>query len=1115
MEHIQQYDIILFSETWIHQSNAINLEIENYHCEHIFGQKHSKGSGRCSGGISIYYKSFLKEFITILHKNNNGIIWIKLDSSLFQHNNDVFICHSYRRPSNTAFSQSDNYDFFDSLESDIVKYDNLGYTFVTGDLNCRTADEIDFLQYDKYLDASQPFLNSQNDILSRRCSKDKIIDAAGRSLINLCLATGFVIGNGRLGNDENVGGLTFCSKMGVSTVDYILLRHDTFPFISDFTVNNFNEFSDHACLSFCLNIEYDKRNNIASEDAIPTYETKICFDPDKVPLFQGQLMNNCDVLTRLTASIHTDPIDHVVNDFTNFMFTTAEPIFGKTMGSPSVSNPHKNKSWFDHKCYDDKKKFKCLRNKYNRSKTITDRNIFIHARAIYNKTKRIAYRRYRKREGIRINNLAKTNPRKFWKEIRGNIRKNTNSADTLTKDDLYVHFKNMYGSNDVDGNDVPFINTTDDVINTDVLDRDIDDTEIRTAVLSQNNNKSPGLDKLPCEIFKSSLDFILPFLKSLYNYVLHSNEYPQSWGLGIIAPVFKKGDINDAKNYRGITLINIIAKIYSQILLNRLNKWTSTNEKLTKHQFGFQTGKSISDCIFILKSIISKTLSEKEKLYCIFIDYQQFFDRINHSYLWHKLLSEKVSQNFVNALKAMYSCVKSCVRYQSSLSPFFDIFSGVKQGDPSSPLLAMFFINDLINNVNSNLPGVVTLDDIRLFLLFYADDMVLLAKSPESLSKMLKDVETYCNTWGLKINVMKTKAMIFENGRTSHYDFKIYNNSIEQVESFKYLGINLFKNGNFNRSQKLIAQHASFSLYKLYQIFENTELPVYQKIKLFDSLVGSTLNFCSEVWGIHPATDVEMIHVRFLRSLLGVKKSTNLSALYGELGRVPLIIYRKINMIKYWEKILTLSDGSLVKKTYEILRTDAINNKTHKGQNWASQIKTILDQHGFSNIWISENIDDYTFEIIRRRILDNYYQTWYSGINDSPRLRSYALFKHSFNREKYLDIIHENKFRYSLARFRTSSHRLAIETGRFTNININERICRSCSLNQVESEYHFLLVCPKYRELRFKYFKPYFCHWPTLNKFQLLLNSTCNKTLYNLAKFIYFAFKDRETTNQL
>jgi len=87
----------------------------------------------------------------------------------------------------------------------------------------------------------------------------------------------------------------------------------------------------------------------------------------------------------------------------------------------------------------------------------------------------------------------------------------------------------------------------------------------------------------------------------------------------------------------------------------------------------------------------------------------------------------------------------------------------------------------------------------------------------ESLKAKLKDVENYCNTWGLKINVAKTKAMVFENGRSTHIDLYIYNTPVEIVQSFKYLGFHFFKNGIFLKSQKIIAQHAySFSLYRLF-----------------------------------------------------------------------------------------------------------------------------------------------------------------------------------------------------------------------------------------------------------------------------------------------------------
>ena len=93
--------------------------------------------------------------------------------------------------------------------------------------------------------------------------------------------------------------------------------------------------------------------------------------------------------------------------------------------------------------------------------------------------------------------------------------------------------------------------------------------------------------------------------------------------------------MNEAQNYRGITLINIVAKIYSQLLLNRLTKWSTNQEKISKQQFGFQKGKSVVDCVFLLHSIISKVLNDGEKLYCVFIDYEKCFDRIDRTYLWH------------------------------------------------------------------------------------------------------------------------------------------------------------------------------------------------------------------------------------------------------------------------------------------------------------------------------------------------------------------------------------------------------------------------------------------------------------------------------------------------
>ena len=255
-------------------------------------------------------------------------------------------------------------------------------------------------------------------------------------------------------------------------------------------------------------------------------------------------------------------------------------------------------------------------------------------------------------------------------------------------------------------------------------------------------------------------------------------------------------------------------------------------------------------------------------------------------------------------------------------------------------------------------------------------------------------------------------------------------------------------------------------MHNLFSIFNQIELPNSHKCKLFDTLVGSILNYGSEVWGMHEAKDVEIIHTKFCRRILNVKISTNLCGLYGELGRIPLKTQRKLNILKYWIKLLKLQQDSVPKKIYLLLKDDANKNMTYNGSNWAFQIKSILESIGLAFIWYNQLEMDIPFSLIKQRIMDMYYQSWYSDINNSNRLITYCRYKHDFAFENYLDVLKENKYRVALTRFRLSSHDLNIEQGRYDNVPRHERICKCCRTNVVETEYNFLLVCPLYRELR-------------------------------------------------
>lgn len=184
------------------------------------------------------------------------------------------------------------------------------------------------------------------------------------------------------------------------------------------------------------------------------------------------------------------------------------------------------------------------------------------------------------KEGQKICSMAKSKPSKFWKTIKKKIKTSkTVKSDTLTVTDLFQHFKSIYGTDPDPPSEQQLDHSLDESLENADLDSEISENELKNAVFAQKNNKSTGKDLLCAELFKSSFDILCPFLLKLYNRLFAYGEYPRLWGEGIIVPIFKGGSPGEAGNYRGITLINIVGKIYSQILLNRLNKWAETEEK--------------------------------------------------------------------------------------------------------------------------------------------------------------------------------------------------------------------------------------------------------------------------------------------------------------------------------------------------------------------------------------------------------------------------------------------------------------------------------------------------------------------------------------------------------
>ena len=169
----------------------------------------------------------------------------------------------------------------------------------------------------------------------------------------------------------------------------------------------------------------------------------------------------------------------------------------------------------------------------------------------------------------------------------------------------------------------------------------------------------------------------------------------------------------------------------------------------------------------------------------------------------------------------------------------------------------------------------------------------------------------------------------------------------------------------------------------------------------------------------------------------------------------------------------------------------------------------MLENLGVNYVWNYQSLDKITYNAIKQRLLDSTNQELMMSINTSTKLQSYCIFKVDTEQEPYLDTIKQPKFKFASSNFRLSSHPFYIETGRYTGIPKEERFCVFCIMRSIENECHFLMICPHYVDIRRKYLPAYYCRWPTITKFKIIMQTKSRTLINNIAKFIYFALKRR------
>ena len=646
------------------------------------------------------------------------------------------------------------------------------------------------------------------------------------------------------------------------------------------------------------------------------------------------------------------------------------------------------------------------------------------------------------------------------------------------------------------------------------LDLPITRKEILNSIKKLKQNKAHGPDTLLNEYFIKSSNILCGHLEILFNRILDSKEFPSVWTKGIIIPLHKKGSTDDTNNYRGITLVSCFGKIFSSILNDRLQNWATANSANTDAQFGFKSKHSTVDAIFILNSLIERHLNSKKRLYCAFVDFKRDFDSVYRNGLWYTLIKNGVDGKLLSLIRSMYKEVKSCVRHLNTLSDFFDFYIGLMQGEICSPLLFAFFISDIENSLQENADAGITLDQLSLYLILFADDAVLFSDTPEGLQLSLDKLHVYCERWNLTVNVDKTKIMVFRKGGIlSRREKWLYNGAeIEIVNQFNYLGIIFTPGGSFIQATKPLSGKALRALCSLLSITKHLDIPLNIMINLFDSYVCSILNYASEIWGLTSAMRIDRVQRKFCKWTLNVKQSTNNLAICSELGIYPLIIERKVRIVKYWLKLISNEcDNIILNTVYRIMLDDVSNGAA----NWLQKVKILLESAGFAEIWMFPEsvIGNKFIPVLKQRFMDIYIANWREGMNACSSLSLFRNVKCSYQQAPYIYKLLNKKYRNAIAKLRLSSHPLLIETGRYSGVPRENRKCIYCDMDDIEDEFHFVCICTKYTVLRNTYIPRYYSRNPSMHKFIELLNSDRLKTLKHLAIFIIKALELRLQTD--
>ena len=426
------------------------------------------------------------------------------------------------------------------------------------------------------------------------------------------------------------------------------------------------------------------------------------------------------------------------------------------------------------------------------------------------------------------------------------------------------------------------------------------DDDVTKLINSLRSKSSYGYDGISTKFLKEIAPPLISPLRLVINQSLITGIFPKKLKIAKVCPFFKKGDDKLLDNYRPISLLTAISKLFEKAAFNQFYSYLCQKKLLHKNQYGFQKLHSTEHAAL---ELIDHAINEIEKKSCaatIFLDLSKAFDTIDHDILLKKLQYYGLSNTELKWFHSYLTGRQQYVEIGDTKSDLLNVTTGVPQGSILGPLLFIIYINDL-PKCSKVFRFILYADDTSLFSTLSISDPG--SNASNILNRELNNVYEWLSINKLSLNVSKTKYILFhaKNKRLTDIIPQLFINGIpiERVTSFDFLGLVIHENLIWKNHADKVANKISKYMGILCRL--KRYLPVNILKIIYCSMIQSHLNYCILAWG-YENQRIAKLQKKIIRIISNSKYNAHTEPIFKSLELLNINDIFRVSCLDFYYK---------------------------------------------------------------------------------------------------------------------------------------------------------------------------------------------------------------------